>query len=206
MAEKARYWVALLYPENMPDDWEQGINGHGLGDILEVPFAYCLHDHDLKNDGDDDKKHVHMILAFPNTTTKNHALKVFNRLDPTIKIAFPVINIRHKYEYLIHNTEDCRKKHKYQYPPDCRITGNNFDIQHYEQVSIEQKNEMRRELANFLLDNHFYNYSDFYKAVLVGFASDPVYEEICCTWHGFFSSLCKGEFHKFKIKNDNSPD
>lgn len=41
MAQKARYWVGVLYPENMIMDWEVSI-----GDILQLPFAYCLHNAD----------------------------------------------------------------------------------------------------------------------------------------------------------------
>ena len=37
--EKARYWVAIMYPENMLDNWEDEISGK-----VQVPFAYCIHD------------------------------------------------------------------------------------------------------------------------------------------------------------------
>ncbi|MBR5544618.1 MAG: hypothetical protein IKU66_04015, partial [Clostridia bacterium] len=68
---KARFWVGVLYPENMVEDWETKI-----GDIVQLPYAYCIHDKDLEKDGDDRKVHTHIILAFPNTTTQKHAFNV----------------------------------------------------------------------------------------------------------------------------------
>ena len=52
-----------------------------------------------------------------------------------------VVGIRNVYDYLIHDTEDCRKKGKEQYDPSERITGNNFDIGAYEQLGTAEKNE-----------------------------------------------------------------
>ena len=40
---------------------------------------------------------------------------------------------------LIHDTDTCRKQGKELYPPENRITGNNFDIGAYEQVGIAEK-------------------------------------------------------------------
>ena len=38
---KARYWVAICYPENMKEDWQECI-----GDLIEYPYCYCIHDKD----------------------------------------------------------------------------------------------------------------------------------------------------------------
>ena len=66
MSEKAKYWTCILYPESMVDDWQDKIC-----DILQVPFAYCIHDKDKDGHDGDRKIHVHVEIAFPNTTTKN---------------------------------------------------------------------------------------------------------------------------------------
>ena len=58
-----------------------------------------------------------------------------------------VVGIRNVYDYLIHDTEDCRKKGKEQYDPSERITGNNFDIGAYEQLGTAEKNEMFLEMG-----------------------------------------------------------
>ena len=69
---KGRYFLAVLYPENMRKEWQDEI-----GDLLGYPYAYCIHDKDKTKDGDERKTHVHMIVAFPNTTTMQHAMTIF---------------------------------------------------------------------------------------------------------------------------------
>ena len=97
------------------------------------------------------KDHVHLIVAFPNTTTYKHALNVMDLLSAEGKKAInkceAVVGIRNVYDYLIHDTEDCRKKGKEQYDPSERITGNNFDIGAYEQLGTAEKNEMFLEMG-----------------------------------------------------------
>ena len=43
---KVKLWEGICYPENMRDDWQDEID-----DILQVPFAYAVHDidHDQKS-------------------------------------------------------------------------------------------------------------------------------------------------------------
>ncbi|MCQ5105952.1 hypothetical protein, partial [Eggerthella lenta] len=38
---KVKLWEGICYPENMRDDWQDEID-----DILQVPFAYAVHDID----------------------------------------------------------------------------------------------------------------------------------------------------------------
>ena len=35
--EKSKYWVGVLYPENMIEDWEDVI-----AEKVQLPFAYCV--------------------------------------------------------------------------------------------------------------------------------------------------------------------
>ena len=53
MAEKAKYWVGVCYLENMIKSWKDDI-----ADVVQVPFAYCVHDEDKTSDGEERKKHV----------------------------------------------------------------------------------------------------------------------------------------------------
>jgi hypothetical protein len=195
MSEKARYWVGICWTENMFSDWEDRIS-----DLVQVPFAYCIHDKDLTEVGEQRKKHVHIILAFPNTTTYNHALSVFNELSVDQFVSCcntckRIINVRHMYEYLIHNTEQAKKVGKYQYPADERIEGNKFDIGCFEQVGIEEKNEIIRELSMLIVEQQFTNYYDFYFFVLNNY-SDTVYFDVIKGYTSLFSNLTKGLYQK----------
>lgn len=191
---KARYWVGVLYPENMIDSWESDI-----GDLIELPFCYCIHDKDKDLQDDERKVHLHLIIAFPNTTTYKHALSVFNLLSKdgcsAINTCEAVVNIRSKYNYLIHDTETCKKKGKFLYPVSSRITGNNFDIGSYEQISITEKNNITKELCDLIMFHGFTNFGDFYLFVVSEF-EDTNYFEVLKTYSGLFERLTKSNYQK----------
>lgn len=193
---KARYWTGVLYPENMRKDWETEI-----GDLLQQPYAYCKHDADKDGADDERKAHVHLIIAFPNTTTYKHVLSIMNKLSAEGKTAINTVqtvsNIRHMYEYLIHNTDSCRKKGKCLYEKSKRISGNNFDIGSYEQISLADKNRMAKELCDVILSQGIVNFADFYGYVVNNY--DLEYFEIIKSYSGFFERLIKGNFHREKL-------
>ena len=190
---KARYWLGVLYPENMVDGWQDSV-----GDILQVPYAYCIHDADHNIDGEDRKTHVHFIIAFTNTTTYKHALEVFKLLgEKSLNKCEAAVNIRHAYDYLIHDTETCRKQKKYLYPAESRITWNNFDIGAYEQISQEEKNEILRAMLDFLSDNQIKDLTTFY------IAYEPLREaqvfDVYKSYGGLLEKHCKANFHRFGV-------
>lgn len=197
--QKGRYWVGVLYLENMVESWRDDI-----GDLLQLPYAYCVHDKDKDEAGDVRKHHVHLILAFSNTTTEKHALNIFSLLSKVgcscINKCLPVLNIRHMYEYLIHNTDTCRKKGKYLYPVSERILGNNFDIGSYEQLGVAEKNDMCKELCNVIMNKGFTNFGDFYMYVISEF-DDTNYFEILKTYSGLFERLTKSNYQKHILAN-----
>lgn len=188
---KARYWVGVLYPENMIEDWESKIS-----DTVQVPFAYAVHDKDVDSEDDERRGHIHLILVFSNTTTYKHAMSVFNLLSAEGKKALnkieAVINIRSKYEYLIHNTEG--SKNKYQYPKEARITGNNFDIGSYEQLSLAERDEITKELTIMITDRGIMNFADLVEIVLNEF--DTSYFEVLQSRSSFFEKVTKGVFQR----------
>lgn len=196
--EKARFWVGVLYQENMRKDWELEI-----GDVVQLPYAYCSHVSDKDLSGEKRKDHVHIILVFPNTTTYKHAVSVFSLLSAPDKVALnkieAVINIRAMFDYLIHDTETCRKKGKKKYPSENRITGNNFDIGAYEQISQKEKNDICKDLCSLIVSQGFTNFTDFYAFVISNY-DDSNYFEIVKTYSGLFERLTRGNFQKKSLK------
>lgn len=194
MATKSRYWVALMYLENMVDEWQDRIC-----ELLQVPFAYCIHDKDLEKDGKTPRKpHVHVMIAYGGPTTDKQALSVFKQLEKQGHSAIPndviqqVYSVRNQYDYLIHDTEDSKKKHKHLYDKSERITGNGFDIGAYEQISTADKLRMKKELANVICENGFTNYMDFYKFVVSNLDDD--YFDLMSSHTSFFKELVKGNY------------
>lgn len=188
---KARYWWAVLYPENMIEDWQSKID-----DEVQVPFAYCVHSDDSDSKGDHRKDHVHLILAFPNTTTYKHALDIFKLLgEKAVNTCKACNSIRHCYDYLIHDTESCRKEGKHLYSADERVCGNGFDIGAYEQLSAEDKQAMLKELADFVLGEKVMNMADL--TVAVGSVFDSEYFSILVKYNAFLERVCRGNYQKY---------
>lgn len=144
-----KYWWAVVYPDNFIDNWEDEIAG-----LVQLPVAYCLHDNDICSDTKQRDPHYHIIIAFNNTTTYNHALNVFRSFAPGVHTCKPIINIRYAYDYLIHDTDDSKKKGKYLYPVSSRILVNNFDIGKFEQRSLDDKYQDCIELKRYIISHN----------------------------------------------------
>lgn len=193
-----RYWTGVLYPENMIENWKEII-----GDLIELPYAYCVHDKDLTSDPDETRKnHVHLIICFPNTTTCKAALNLMRSLSlpgkSCVNAIQQVLYIRHAYEYLIHNTETCKANNKYLYDKSERITGNNFDIGSYEQLSVADKLNLAKEIGDYIIENNIENFRDLYLEIDYNF--EPTYFEILKNNASFFTYLCRGNW----LANRNS--
>lgn len=195
---KCKYWVGVLYPENMVENWENEI-----GDIVQLPYSYCIHDADIDGKEEERKRHVHIILVFPNTTTLNHAKNVFDLLSSPGKKSFSnikaIVNIRGMYDYLIHDTETAKKQGKKLYDVSCRVNGNNFDIGCYEQLGVQEKNDMCKELCDVIMEQKFTNFGDFYMYVISNY-EDSNYFEIIKSYSGLFERLTKSNFQVMSMK------
>ena len=195
---KSRYWWAVMYPENMIDNWQNLISS-----IIQYPFAYCIHDKDLRKERAEERKtHIHLIVCFNNTTTYNHALTVFSRLNAEGKNAIPnnrfeaCVNVANCYDYLIHDTSDCREHRKHLYDKSERITGNNFDIGLFEQISIEEKMSIVHEISVLVRDNFITNFSDLQCLIMDKYPDDKIYWSIVAQYSAFFERFTKGNFQK----------
>ena len=200
---KTRYFVAVMYPESMIPNWKDEID-----DIIQRPFAYCIHDKDLCKDGVTlRKEHVHIMIAFNNSTTTKHALEVYNLLSQkgkNIKYCEMVINVRNKFEYLIHNTEKAKKDGKYLYDESERILGNSFDIGAYEQLSLSDKRNIRKSIAAIINKFHFLSFSELDEYVREHL-SDEYYDEFT-SHQGYFANLVRGHYNSLKSELTGEQD
>lgn len=192
---KARYWWAVLWIENLIPNWEDEI-----ADLIQLPFAYCVHRADLDTKKEHRKEHLHLIIAFSNTTTYKHALSVFRLLgEKAVNTCQAVIDIRHTYEYLIHNTNQCVKDGKHLYDPDERVTGNNFDIGLYEQISTADKEQIQYDLMNDCLNYGFENTTDLICFIQKNYEDDYRYIKVFMDRSAFFERITRGNY----LKNNN---
>jgi predicted RNA-binding Zn-ribbon protein involved in translation (DUF1610 family) len=187
---KSKYWLGVMYPENMIDGWQDKIDG-----ILQLPYAYCIHDKDAVGDTGERKTHIHFILVFNNTTTYNHALETFRLLgEKAINTVQKPISIEHAWNYLIHDTDDARKDGKFLYSKAERITGNNFDIGDYVQLSKDEKLEMFAEIADYIYANDICDTMTLYQELRHNFTND--YLDIYIARNAALERLCRGNWHR----------
>ena len=71
MSEKARYWTAVIYPEQLIDYWQTEIDN-----IFQFPYCYILHDKD-HNESDLEKRKPHYHEVYNNMETEKYYLFQF---------------------------------------------------------------------------------------------------------------------------------
>ena len=151
--DKARYFTFLLYPESIPNDWEMRLESIG------VPIAISpLHDKDKSDvEGQEYKKaHYHVIYVAKNPVTADSVrFKIKGLLgDKSVALVKIIVtSIENMYLYLTHESKDALAKSKYKYSrKDIKLI-NNFDIDRYITLYVEDKDDMLNEVCD-LLDEH----------------------------------------------------
>lgn len=186
----------------MPD-WRDTID-----EILQLPYAYCIHDKDKLSDKAEDRKtHVHIIVVWPakSPVRYSQAFETFDSLSEEGKSCLstcePVRNIRWAWDYLIHDRDKARREGKYQYSADERISGNNFDVGAYETLDTHQKTVMEKELCDFILKSKITNMADFYERM-----SKEYDEEYFAVFRGcsaLLERLTRGNYQRYGETKSN---
>lgn len=151
--DKARYFTFLLYPESIPKDWEMRLEAIG------VPIAISpLHDKDLSSvEGQTYKKaHYHVIYVAKNpVTAESVRLKIKRVLGEKslAKVQIVVQSMENMYLYLTHESKDAVAKNKVKYSRKNIRLINNFDIDRYITLDVEDKDDMLNEVCD-LIDEH----------------------------------------------------
>ena len=151
--DKARYFTFLLYPESIPNDWEMRLESIG------VPIAISpLHDKDKSDvEGQEYKNaHYHVIYVAKNPVTADSVrFKIKGLLgDKSVALVKIIVtSIENMYLYLTHESKDALAKSKYKYSrKDIKLI-NNFDIDRYITLDVEDKDDMLNEVCD-LIDEH----------------------------------------------------
>lgn len=151
--DKARYFTFLLYPESIPEDWEMKLESIG------VPIAISpLHDKDLSNvEGQKYKKaHYHVIYVAKNPVTADSVRKKIQRTLGNKSVAMVQIvvqSMENIYLYLTHESKDAIAKNKHIYDKQDIKLLNNFDIDRYITLDVEDKDDMLNDICD-LIDEH----------------------------------------------------
>lgn len=151
--EKSRYFTFLLYPDSIPVDWEMKLEAIG------VPIAVSpLHDRDKSTvEGQQYKKaHYHVIYVAKNPVTADSVRwKIKQTLgDKSLaKVQIVVQSLESMYLYLTHESKDAVAKNKHKYSKKDIKLINNFDIDRYITLDVEDKDEMLNDVCD-MIDEH----------------------------------------------------
>lgn len=151
--DKARYFTFLLYPESIPEDWEMKMESIG------VPIAISpLHDKDLSDvEGQKYKKaHYHVIYVAKNPVTADSVRLKIKRVLGDKSLAMVQIvsqSMENMYLYLTHESKDAVAKNKVKYSKKDIKLLNNFDIDRYITLDVEDKDDMLNDVCD-LIDEH----------------------------------------------------
>ena len=151
--DKARYFTFLLYPESIPTDWKRQL------ELIGVPIAISpLHNKDKSDiEGQIYKKpHYHVVYVAKNpVTAESVRIKIKRSLgDKSVaKVQIVVQSMENMYLYLTHESKDAIEKHKHKYPKSDIMLLNNFDIDRYVTLDVEDKDDMLNAVCD-LIDDH----------------------------------------------------
>lgn len=151
--DKARYFTFLLYPESIPEDWKEKL------ETIGVPMAISpLHDKDLSSvEGQKYKKpHYHVVYVAKNpVTAESVRLKIKRTLGEksVAKVQIVVQSMENMYLYLTHESKDAVAKNKHKYNKKDIWLLNNFDIDRYVTLDVEDKDDMLNDVCD-LIDDH----------------------------------------------------
>ena len=147
---KGRNWAFVVYPESLPDNWQDIVLETGL------PMAFSpLHDKDINPTGEIKKPHYHVICYYENTTTqKNVKENVTDRLNGTIPIKLESMVGMYRYHLHLDNPE------KYQYDDRNRMFFNGFDVNKVDSLTYTEIGKILLELQTLIRTEHILEYAD----------------------------------------------
>ena len=150
---KGRYFTFLLYPESIPDDWEVQL------EMLGAPMAISpVHDKDKSNAQFQEykKAHYHVIYVAANPVTADSVRVKIQRIlgkESIAKVQFVKQNMENMYLYLTHESKDAIAKNKHKYDKKDIKELNNFDLDRYITLDVEDKDDLLNEVCD-MIDEH----------------------------------------------------
>lgn len=168
---KSRYFDFLLYPESIPEDWEDCLAKLGLPmavsplhdlDVTEREYKELKpHEQAIIDAGGVvyKKPHYHVIYVAKNPVTTESVRNKIKRALGGKSVSHIEItdSVEWYFNYLTHDTADARKKHKHLYDKKDITYINDFDIDRYVVLDEGQKRELKNLLLNIIRKEHLVN-------------------------------------------------
>ena len=163
--EKARYFDFILYLDSSPD------NRIELLEQIGVPIAVSpLHDLDKSDvEGQEFKKpHYHVIYVAKNPVTIQSVRNKINRVlgEKAVTYLEIILNMADMFAYLTHESKEAVKKKKHLYDKKDLVLLNNFDIDRYVTLAVEEKDDIFNELIEIIFMNGLANINELRRFVV----------------------------------------
>lgn len=134
---KARtFWIVSYLPVSVIRWVVQNLDGL-------THYAFCTHDRDYDGDGVLKKSHTHLLLYFENRVSASVVCSFFHTTEVKIISRSDISN---EWNYLIHDSEACRKQRKFLYSPNERFS----DDSHYWEFRCTSKSDNNYYVDMFL--------------------------------------------------------
>ena len=146
--DKARYFTFLLYPESVPEDWQEK-----LVEIGQPMAISPLHDKDMNADGTLKKPHWHVIYIASNPVTAESVRLKIKRILGNQSVALVQIiatTVENTFLYFTHETQDAIAKNKALYNAKDIKFLNNFDIDRYIVLDVEDKDDILNDICDLI--------------------------------------------------------
>lgn len=184
---KGRHWAGVVYPESLPPDWKQTLEGKGL--MLAIS---PLHDKDIDPDGNPKKPHYHIIMSYEGPTTYNVVKGIMDELHQPAPQKLE--SVRGYYRYLTHKDNP----EKAQYDENDIVTVGGFDIMDFVEMKKSEIVRLKKKLQHDILELGFTEYCDFMDYVMFNGTMEEY--DVASSHTLFFTNYMKGK--KWKIREE----
>lgn len=198
---KGTQFAFLLYPENLPQNWEDELEALGLRCAISP-----LHDRDVNKDGTPKKPHYHGIIVAKNPiTTQAMRNKLTNVLGKSVasQVQFIKKSILDAYAYFTHSTKQAKADKKFQYDEKEIKLLNGFDVQRYETPLDEyDKWALVNEIIDAIIECEIKNVVELDALIKASYEQNPKNTSIqdarkAIAWkYGFIKLYLDGAFQE----------
>lgn len=152
---KKRNWAFVMYPESMPDDFQDIISRSG------IPCAISpLHDKDVNATGEVKKPHFHVILCYDGPTTYSAVSAFTASLNGTIPQ--PLESLKGYYRYLTHKDNP----EKAQYSDNDIVCCNGFNPRDFIDLTKSEVLQLIKDIQALIREGNIFEYSDLLDTLL----------------------------------------
>lgn len=141
--DRSRNWCFILYPDSAPAEWDLILRESMVAGCYSPLHAPA-----------DSKPHIHCILSFTSKKSKSQVQAITQSLNATQP--FVVHDLRQMTRYLIH----ADNPDKEQFQPSDIVSFGGFVADKYFSLSSFDKQDLFKELMQFIRDNPDICYCD----------------------------------------------